>query len=105
MTRHLLHTDREIQEFRRRHERLLRDFSGPYIEWIRSLPLMEWTPLLLPEGQEGAVIGLLCCLYDEGSVNITFSNTCTSIRRDPANDEEYQEWLDMLTNNSKITIK
>lgn len=99
MTRHLLHTDREIQEFRRRHERLLRDFSGPYIEWIRSLPLMEWTPLRLPKGQEGAVIGLLCCLYDEGSVNITFRNTCTSIRRDPANDEEYQEWIDTTTNN------
>ena len=40
------------------------------------------------------IIGLICCLYVEGAVNITFSNTCTSIRRDPANDEEYQQWLD-----------
>lgn len=77
-----------------RHARLLRDYSSQYAAWIRSLPLMEWTPLRLPKGQEGAVIGLICCLYYEGSVNITFSNTCTSIRRDPANEDEYQQWLD-----------
>lgn len=94
MTRYLLNTDREIQGFRMRHARLLRDYSSQYAAWIRSLPLMEWTPLRLPKGQEGAVIGLICCLYDEGSVNITFSNTCTSIRRDPANEDEYQQWLD-----------
>lgn len=94
MTRYLLNTDREIQEFRMRHARLLRDYSSQYAAWIRSLPLMEWTPLRLPKGQEGAVIGLICCLYVEGSVNITFSNTCTSIRRDPANEDEYQQWLD-----------
>ena len=94
MKRYLLNTDREIQEFRMRHARLLRDYSSQYAAWIRSLPLMEWTPLRLPKGQEGAVIGLICCLYDEGSVNITFSNTCTSIRRDPANEDEYQQWLD-----------
>lgn len=94
MTRYLLNTEREIQEFRMRHARLLRDYSSQYAAWIRSLPLMEWTPLRLPKGQEGAVIGLICCLYDEGSANITFSNTCTSIRRDPANEDEYQQWLD-----------
>lgn len=97
MTRYLLRTDLEIQEFRKRHERLLRDYSDAYVRWINSLPLMEWTRLALPKGQEEAVIGLICCLYDEGSVNITFSHTCTSIRRDPANDEEYREWLDTFT--------
>lgn len=94
MTRYLLRTDLEIQEFRKRHERLLRDYSDAYVRWINSLPLMEWTRLALPKGQEEAVIGLICCLYDEGSVNITFSHTCTSIRRDPANEDEYQQWLD-----------
>lgn len=94
MTRYLLYTNREILEFRQRHAKLLRDSSQAYIRWIRSLPLMEWTRLLLPKGQEGAIIGLLCCLLDDGSVKFTFNNTCTSIRRDPATEEEYQEWLD-----------
>lgn len=94
MTRYLLRTDLAINEFRKRHAKLLRDYSAAYIQWINSLPLMEWTRLTIPEGHGEYIIGLICCLYDEGSVNITFSNTCTSIRRDPANGEEYQQWLD-----------
>lgn len=94
MTRFLLYTDREILEFRLRYAKLIRNSSDAYIKWINSLPLMEWTRLLLPKGQEEAIIGLLCCLIDDGSIKVTFSNTCTSIRRDPANEEEYQEWLD-----------
>lgn len=97
MTRYLLKTDREIQEFRMRHARLLRDYSSQYAAWIHSLPFMEWTPLRLPKGQEAAVIGLICCLYDEGTVNIAFSRSCTSIQRVPANEEEYQQWLDTFT--------
>lgn len=94
MTRYLLRTDLAINEFRKRHAKLLRDYSAAYIQWINSLPLMEWTRLTIPEGYGEYIIGLICCLYDEGSVNITFSHTCTSIRRDPANDEEYRQWLD-----------
>ncbi|MBR5568423.1 MAG: hypothetical protein IKW27_06740 [Bacteroidales bacterium] len=94
MTRYLLRTDLAIIEFRKRHAKLLRDYSAAYIRWINSLPLMEWTRLTIPKGHEESIIGLICCLYVEGAVNITFSNTCTSIRRDPANEEEYQQWLD-----------
>ena len=94
MTRYLLYTDREIMEFRLRHARLLHKYSAAYASWIRSLPLMEWTPLRIPEGSEAAIIGLICCLIDDGTVKATFSNSCTSIRRDPATEEEYQEYVD-----------
>ena len=87
------------------HHQLLRKHSAAYARWIRSLPLMEWTPLRIPEGSESAIIGLICCLIDDGTVKATFNNSCTFIRRDPATEEEYQEWLDSSTNNSKITIK
>ena len=94
MTRFLLYTDREILEFRLRYAKLIRNSSDAYIKWINSLPLMEWTRIMLPKGQEEAIIGLLCILLIDGQVKILFNNICTSIRREPTTEEEFEEWLD-----------
>ena len=51
-------------------------------------------PIMLPKGQEEAIIGLLCILLIDGQVKILFNNTCTSIRREPTTEEEFEEWLD-----------
>ena len=93
MKRHLLYTERQILSYRQRYFHYIRKAGPAYTSWIRSLPLMEWTRLTLPQGQEEAIIGLLCILLIDGHVKITFSETCTSIRRDPADEDEYQEWL------------
>lgn len=40
-----------------------------------------------------AVIGMLCVLYRNRQINITFNRTATAIRRDPADMDEYNRWI------------
>lgn len=94
MTRYLLYTERQILAYRQKYFNFVKKASQAYISWINSLPLMEWTRLMLPKGQEEAIIGLLCILLIDGQVKILFNNTCTSIRREFTTDEEFEEWLD-----------
>lgn len=94
MTRYLLYTERQILAYRQKYFNFVKKASQAYISWINSLPLMEWTRIMLPKGQEEAIIGLLCILLIDGQVKILFNNTCTSIRREPTTEEEFEEWLD-----------
>lgn len=91
MTRYLLRSSAQLEDFRRRYAAVIRGSSQAYVDWVCSLPVWEWSPLLLPTGKEEAVIGLLCCLLIDGHINITFSSSCRSIMRNPLTDEEYEE--------------
>ena len=94
MTRYLLYTERQILAYRQKYFNFIQKASPAYISWVKSLPLMEWTRILLPKGQEEAIIGLLCILIIDKHVCMSFNSSCTSIKREPADDEELNEWLD-----------
>ena len=90
--RYLLRTLSQIRSFRLRYARLLEARSSVFLNWVRSLPLMEWSPLLIRQGYEEQTIGILCILYIDGQICISFSEDMQFIRNEPLDDEEYRKW-------------
>ena len=90
--RYLLRTPSQIRSFRLRYARLLEARSSVFLNWVRSLPLMEWSPLLIRQGYEEQTIGILCILYIDGQICISFSEDMQFIRNEPLDDEEYRKW-------------
>lgn len=91
---YLLRTGRQTAMFRTRYARFIEARSGAFRSWVRSLPLMEWSPLVIREGQEESVIGILCILYIEQKICISFSEDMQFIRNEPLDASEYQKWSD-----------
>ena len=89
LKRYLLYSDDQVRHFRKKYEDFISRKAQAYIRWVNSLPFWTWTPLMLPEGQEEAILGLICLLHIKGHVNITISETCTAIQRNPLTDQEY----------------
>lgn len=90
MKRYLLYTDQQITAYRQKHRDLIAKKATAYAKWVNSLPFWEWTRLILPQGYEEAVIGLLCLLHTKNYINITFSSDCRSIQRNPMTEEEFE---------------
>lgn len=90
LRRYVLYSGKQMTAFRERFADVVAAMRLPYVEWLRSLPLMEWVDYLAgvaPRDYE-TVIGLICLCYQEGLVSVTFSPDYRRIRRDPHTDEE-----------------
>ena len=92
--RYLLRTPSQIRSFRLRYARMIEERSSVFQDWVRSLPLMEWSPLLIRQGYEEQTIGILCILYIDGQICISFSEDIQFIRNEPLDDDEYQRWME-----------
>ena len=90
MKRHLLYTDRQIRGYQQNHRDFIVQKGAAYARWVNSLPFWEWTHLQLPEGQEEAILGLLCLLHIKRHINLTINETCTAIQRNPLNSQEFE---------------
>lgn len=92
--KYILRDKSEAEAFRERFGGIVRARLRVYAKWIRSLPLMEWTPYLdqVDEGDREIVIGLICLCLIEGKANLTFSGDFRRIRRDPESEEEFIAW-------------
>lgn len=83
----------QIDAFRRRYAEIIAAKSPAVISWFRALPLYEWVPLRIRSGEEEILIGLLCLLYQDGIINMSFSSDMCCIRHEAGSPEEYREWL------------
>lgn len=92
--RYLLRTPSQIRSFRLRYARLIEARSSVFLNWVQSLPMMEWSPLLIRQGYEEQTIGILCILYIDGQICISFSEDMQFIRNEPLDDDEYRKWTE-----------
>ena len=91
MKRYLLYTDQQVRDYQTRHRDFIARKAQAYARWVNSLPFWTWTPLMLPQGQEEAILGLLCLLHIRRYINLTINETLTAIQRNPLTDQEYAE--------------
>lgn len=99
---YLLETDEQVARFRERFARYIQTKGPGWVRWINSRPWMEETRIFIPEGQEEVIIGIICLLHLDRYVNVQFCEApdYDAIKRIPANDYEYQVWLDMTCSPS-----
>lgn len=95
---YLLYTDVAIEAFKKRYAKGLEKNLQAYSDWINSFNLMEkrhFTRAEASEKQIAFIIGILCVLHEERPrrCHFSFNQGAYMIRRDPANEEEYQQWL------------
>ena len=92
--RYLLRYDAQARAFRRRfrEEALVRAMRSIEV-WFQNLPLFEWVPFRPEPGKEELIIGLLCLLYIDGRINLTFSSDMRSLQRGALSPEEYHKWV------------
>ena len=100
MTRYLLYTSDQITAYKSKYGPFIRKMAPAYTQWVRGLKCWEWVPLRLPQGQEEAIIGLICLLHIRNIINITFSDDMTRIQRNPQTDEEYNKAYEEATNQT-----
>lgn len=94
--RYLLRTVSRQQAFRQKYAEFIGARSAVFRSWVRSLPLMEWSPLLIRQGYEEQTIGILCILYIDKEICISFSEDMQFIRNEPLDDEEYVRWSETV---------
>ena len=90
--RYLLRTVSRQQAFRQKYADFISTRFSVFRDWVRSLPMMEWSPLLIRQGYEEQTIGILCILYIDKEICISFSEDMQFIRNEPLDDEEYRLW-------------
>lgn len=91
--KYLLRYQSQIDAFRESHKDELRQYAGAYRRWIQSLTMMKWVPLQLRPEDEEVVIGIICILYVDKFVNISFSDDMRCIRNEPRNEQERLAWM------------
>lgn len=91
---YLLRTQSQVRVFRERYARAIDSRAEAFRVWVRSLPMMEWYPLLIRPGNEELAIGIICILYINRLICISFSEDMQFIRNEPLDDEEYRQWSD-----------
>ena len=92
--RYLLRTPSQVLTFRERYTRTIDSRAEAFRAWVRSLPMMKWCPLLIRPGNEELAIGIICILYIDGQICISFSEDMQFIRNEPIDDEEYRQWTE-----------
>ena len=92
--RYLLRTPSQVMAFRERYAMTIDSRAEAFRAWVRSLPMMEWYPLLIRPGNEELSIGIICILYIDGQICISFSEDMQFIRNEPIDDEEYRQWTE-----------
>lgn len=93
-TSYLLRRQAEYDAFRDSYEKLIRERRQAFKDWVLGLPMMQWVPLRFRSDKEARfVIGLVCVLYWEKEVNISFSDDMSCIRNEPRTEEETLAWM------------
>lgn len=94
--KYLLRTDAQLEMFKIRYASYIADESSAYLSWLSAFPLMVWTRYLdgVPEKNIPVVIGMLCVLYRSGQVCLSFHDSMLMIRREPADEGEWDAWVD-----------
>lgn len=91
---YLLRYQCQIDQYRQQYAGFIEKYGERYRAWFQSLPLWEWVPLpYMDERTAKAVIGLLCILYIDGMINLTFNSEVTKVQRGHLTDEEYEEYV------------
>lgn len=92
LRRYVLYSREQEEAFRNRYANVIAARRRMYVNWLRSLPLLEWVDYLVQVSSRDyeAVIGLICVCHQERLVSITFSSDYRRIRRDPDTDEEVE---------------
>ena len=91
---YLLRTESQISAFRDKYARIIADRGQAVADWFNALPLYQWVPLKIRTGEEEVVIGLLCILYIDGRINITFSPDMWRIERGALSESEHQNYVE-----------
>ena len=100
MKKYLLYTDEKVLAYRMKYGDFIVRKAQAYIRWVNSLPFWTWTPLILPPGHEEDILGLICLLHIKRHINITISETCTAIQRNPLTDQEYAQACEQIEKKS-----
>lgn len=84
-SKYLLRYDSQINSFKERYQDLINKKKQVYIDWVNKLDCNKWYEFIRPEAPEKEiefVTGLLCVLYVEKEIYISFSDkTANKIRR------------------------
>ena len=103
--RYLLRTPSQICSFRLRYARMIDSRAEAFRVWVRSLPMMKWCPLLIRPGNEELAIGIICILYIDGQICISFSEDMQFIRNEPLDEDEYRQWTDSFFTTRTCSTK
>lgn len=95
--KYLLYYDSQIKAFREQYKKQILENKSSLRSWVEGLELERWYNYIRPSAPEAEIafiVGLLCILYIDGEINITFSSgTADKIKRGPKSEEEFQEWV------------
>ena len=94
---YLLYTDASMNAFKTKHAADLEKNLQTFADWINRCKLMTWTQFVrygASEREIRFVVGILCCLHEERPkrCHFSFNQGAFMIRRDPANEEEWEQW-------------
>lgn len=96
-SKYLLYYDSQIKAFREQYKKKILENRNSLRSWVEGLELERWYNYIRPSAPEAEIafiVGLLCILYIDKEINITFSEaTADKIKRSPKSEEEFQEWL------------
>lgn len=83
----------QTERFRTDYADFIAKYSEKYREWFQGLPLYEWVRIPWKGKQLEPSIKILCLLYIEGKINLTFDNTVTMVQRGALTPEEHEEYV------------
>ena len=85
----------QAEAFRNRYGAFIEKNTDAFLAWWDRLPLYEWVSLPFNgNAVMEAGIGLLCLLYIDGIINLSFNETVTSVMREALTEDEYRTWAD-----------
>lgn len=91
---YLLYTDESMEAFKAKYAGHIEKNRDRFREWIAGLPCCERVEYLkaFPEHQRPFVVGLLCLLVLDGSINVTFHDRAQILHRNPSSVQEWEAW-------------
>lgn len=94
-TKYFLYTEQQREAFIASNDAMIQKNRKAFANWINNLPLGVRLSYLdrIKENERPFVIGLICLLYCEGVVNVSFHEEGWSISRDPRTSKEYSQWM------------
>lgn len=90
---YLLRYKWQTEAFRTKYAAYIAKNRGAFLDWWGRLPLYEWVRLPFSGRGVAAGIGLLCLLYIDGEINLSFNSTVTAIQRQANSEEEYNQYI------------
>lgn len=94
-TKYFLYTEQQREAFIASNDLMIQKNRKAFANWINNLPLGVRVSYLdrIKENERGFIIGLLCLLYCEEQINISFHEEGRLLSREPRNDKEYITWV------------